>query len=205
MGFSTLLPCQRRRREKKKGQLEAAEKEKKGSASNTSPTFPSVETGTKDPEQKPPAGVKETRDLSTFQRVWNRAYDELADDKATSDVFEAYVKILLEEISPDGNAAEPAGDHLPIDMNDPVQRQALMKDAIQAGQTRIANTEKVTNVVGNVINFVNKFKGVIERNRRSLVTSTRPCRIILLLKRTRIWTTRMPDVFEISTWSTRKV
>lgn len=134
---------------------------------DTPPALPPVanvssntEAGAEAPEQEQKAEATGTPELSTSQRVWNRAYDELAKDAATSDLVEAYVKILPKATDPDGSASAPAGDGLPTEMSDPVRRQTIMKDAIKAGQVKIAKVAKVTNAVGDVVNFVNQFKGV---------------------------------------------
>ncbi|KAJ6186531.1 hypothetical protein N7519_007832 [Penicillium mononematosum] len=117
-------------------------------------------TGAQKPSIAPEA--KRSPDLSTSQIVWNRAYDELAKDKGTSDLVKNYMRIIPRATDPDGDVNEGVGDDILPDMNDPIRRQEILKDAIKAGQAKIARVEKSTNVVGNVVDFVNRFKGVID-------------------------------------------
>ncbi|KAJ5692728.1 hypothetical protein N7462_002151 [Penicillium macrosclerotiorum] len=189
MGLSKLLPCRRRRQEKEEA------KKRSTSINNTKPVAAAEQPSAKksenivdsptvtnpsshgepvaDPsnrvENKTDTLTQKSPELSISQRVWNRAYDELAGDKGTSGLVEDYVKLLPTATNPDGDVTVPAGEDFATEMKDPVRRQAVLKEAIQAGQKKIAKTEKITNTVGNVIGFVNKFKDVID-----LAVSTNP-------------------------------
>lgn len=161
MVFSRLLPFQGRR-EKSKAHP-GAEEGRKDSTSNTAAAIAGKEAPKKtNPSTPPPiANVssntevgtgaqkpgnapeeKGSSDLSISQILWNRAYDELAKDKETSDLVENYMRIIPRVTDPDGDVNEGVGDDVLSDMDDPIRRQAILKDAIKAGQARIAKVEK---------------------------------------------------------------
>jgi hypothetical protein len=183
MGFSKLLLYERWGRKKQKAQQEA-EEGKTGSTNHLAaaavareeppgktdaPTPPPIANvssnteagnGAQRPSNAPEA--KTSPGLSTSQIIWNRAYDELAKDERTSDLVEGYMRIIRRATDPDGAVNEAVGDDLLPDMNDPIRIQAMLKDAIKAGQAKIAKVGKAMNVVGNVVDLVNRFKGVID-------------------------------------------
>ncbi|OQE91251.1 hypothetical protein PENNAL_c0010G09750 [Penicillium nalgiovense] len=157
MVFSRLLPFQGRR-EKSKAHP-GAEEGRKDSTNNTAAAIAGKEAPKKtNPSTPPPiANVssntevgtgaqkpgnapeeKGSSDLSISQILWNRAYDELAKDKETSDLVENYMRIIPRVTDPDGDVNEGVGDDVLSDMDDPIRRQAILKDAIKAGQARIA-------------------------------------------------------------------
>ncbi|PIG80477.1 hypothetical protein AARAC_001624 [Aspergillus arachidicola] len=170
MGLSKLFPCIKKKREEAQLNDNAPNNndQSNATAQGTSPDkknppiLPPVATVSKDSagpspsEQEPPAKVKEQSNISTSQRVWNRAYDELADDEGTADLVKAYVAILANENKSEGDGLDS------FDMDTAEQRQASMKRALKAGQARVAKSVKATSTVGGVVGFVNKFKGVID-------------------------------------------
>lgn len=124
------------------------------------PSDTDVSTGAQKPSNTPKE--KGSPDLSISQILWNRAYDELAKDKGTSDIVEKYMRIISKAVDLDGDVNEAVSDDMMRDMNDPIRRQAILKDVIKAGQAKIDRVQKATNVVGKVVEFVNRFKCVID-------------------------------------------
>ncbi|KAJ5278317.1 hypothetical protein N7524_004470 [Penicillium chrysogenum] len=173
MGFSKHVLREWWRRKKQKAEQEtdegkkgsntaaaaAARKEPPKNIANV-PSDTDVSTGAQKPSNTPEE--KGSPDLSISQILWNRAYDELAKDKGTSDIVENYMRIIPKAIDPDGDFNEAVSDDIMRDMNDPIRRQAILKDSIKAGQARIARVQKATNVVGGVVELINRFKGVID-------------------------------------------
>lgn len=175
MGLSKKLNRWRRRGEQT-AQQDAGKR--KSSQNYTLPATAAQEKTPKEPntQKLPPvtnvpteleAEAKENVNISISERVWNRAFDELANDEATSRLVEDYVRIIPRATNPDGS--DTAGDDLSGDMKDPVRRQMVLKEAIKAGQAKMAKAEKVTGAMGSVVKFVNKFKDVID-----LAVSTNP-------------------------------
>lgn len=68
------------------------------------------------------------------------------------------MKILPKAIDPDGSAA----DEPSLEMDNPVQRQATLKTAVDRGRARIEKSSKVTDMVGGALGFINEIKGVID-------------------------------------------
>jgi hypothetical protein len=103
MGLSKIFPCLKRR----DGEQEA----------NNKPTNNTSGTGQAQNQQMnkvPPS------EISTSERVWYRAYNALATNKATAGLVEAYVKILPKAIDPDASAA----GGFSLEMETAFQRQA---------------------------------------------------------------------------------
>jgi hypothetical protein len=94
--------------------------------------------------------------------VWNRAYDELANDDGTKKLVEAYMKAVKKASKPDGDASAPEADEDISGIEDQAQRDKILKDAIKSGQERIHKSISATNAVGKVSNFALKFKHVID-------------------------------------------
>ena len=72
------------------------------------------------------------------------------------------MRTISKAVDLDGDVNEAVSDDMMRDMNDPIRRQAILKDVIKAGQAKIDRVQKATNVVGKVVEFVNRFKGVID-------------------------------------------
>ena len=141
MGLSKIFPFLKRR----EGEQEANNKP----TSNTSGT---------DQAQNQQMNKVPLLEITTSERVWNRAYNALATDKATVGLVEAYVKVLPNAIDPDASAA----GEFSLEMETPFQRQASMKAAINRGKAKIETSDKITNATGEVVSFINKFKGVVD-------------------------------------------
>ena len=135
MRFSNVLPFHRRREEKRKTEKETAENEKKkgaaapqqkplkGTVSNAPPTLSpisndasTVEAGTEAPTQNLATEEEEVPTLNMSEQIWNRAFDQLADDMATSALVEGYVRILPKATNPDEDATGLAGDVMELQL-----------------------------------------------------------------------------------------
>ncbi|KAJ5231287.1 uncharacterized protein N7469_005875 [Penicillium citrinum] len=174
------LPFHRRDKEKRRAEKKAAEGEKGKEAATPQQNLPEetvindapptltpisndvniVENESKVPTQKVPTEEENGSVFTTSEIVWNRAYDELADENSA--LVEGYVRILPRTTNPNADITGPESDKLVARMKDPRQRQQVMKDALNAGQKKVEKSAKVTSVVGKVSGFVLKFKGVID-------------------------------------------
>jgi uncharacterized phage infection (PIP) family protein YhgE len=106
----------------------------------------------------------EAQELSTSQRLWNAAYNNLEKDDSTAKLVNSYVKtlttILKAKRASDTSASEAAD--VSAELKDPVKRQTYMKDLVEEGRKKIATTSKITEGVDNVIGYIEKAKGMID-------------------------------------------
>ena len=100
-------------------------------------------------------------ELSTSQRLWNAAYDNLEKNDNTTKLVKSYVKTLTTVLNAkrasDTSASE--ADDVSAELKDPVKQQKYMKDLVEEGQKKIATTSKITEGVGDVIQNA---KGMID-------------------------------------------
>jgi hypothetical protein len=173
------LPFHRRDKKKREAERKAAEVKKqngvaapqqnplKATNSDAPPTLPPipddlniVENKSNVPTQWGSTKEKNVSYFNTSEIIWNRAYDELADENPA--LVEGYVRVLPKTTNPDADIMGPEGDELVARMKDPHQRQQVMQNAIAAGQKKVEKSAKVTGAGGKVSGFVLKFKGVID-------------------------------------------
>lgn len=142
----------------------------------TPPTYPPAEADpgreecqsiTKPAEQQnqePQNPQPQNPELSTSQRLWNAAYDNLEKNDNTTKLVDCYVKtltIVLEDKRASDPSAPKAGD-VSAELKDPVKRQTYMRDLVEEGRKKIATTSKITEGVDNVIEYIEKAKGMID-------------------------------------------
>ena len=125
-------------------------------ASRASTPLPPVElppkpTATESTEQQTPA-------VSVSERLWNAAYDSLATDNA--DLVRLYVE-TLEKVLRDETPKQSAVD-LSAKLEDPANRQELMRQLVQRGQEKISRASRITTGVGEVADFILKAKMMVD-------------------------------------------
>jgi N-terminal domain of NWD NACHT-NTPase len=103
-------------------------------------------------------------ELSTSQRLWNAAYENLENNDNTTKLVKSYVKTLMTVLkakrASDTSASEV--DDISAELKDPVKRQTYMRDLVEEGRKKIATTSKITEGVDNVIGYIDKAKGMID-------------------------------------------
>lgn len=168
-----MFPCLKNKKEKQKLQAlqDQQNQEASGgnanSSSNGPPTLPPVNTVSRQddnpdiPKKDSPNASKDPK-KSISRKVWNQAFDEIARDDGTKKLAETYAKVIKKSRNKDAN--EPASDDEDIDgmMNDPDERDRIMREALEAGQQRVYKSTAISNAAGDVANFVLKFKDVID-------------------------------------------
>lgn len=103
---------------------------------------------------------QQTPELSASQRVWNAAYDNLV--VKHEKLVKTYIEVLAEYL--DNYAAEDVNSktELSIQLKDPVKRQIYMRRLVEQGRTKIERTSAVAQGVGDVIEYIQKAKGLID-------------------------------------------
>lgn len=102
--------------------------------------------------------VQQTHATSTSQEMWNTAYDSLKEDSNNASLVTSYVQTLRRAL---GTGDQPNnGDAAGLD--DPDTRQDIMKKFVEAGQAKIATMSRITKGVGNVVEFIQKIKPIVD-------------------------------------------
>ncbi|KAK3353868.1 WD40-repeat-containing domain protein [Lasiosphaeria hispida] len=98
-----------------------------------------------------------TSAVSTSQRLWDAAYNSLAEDKDTAELVGSYME-TLEKVLEDKTCEPSAVDA----SRDPSQRQAHMRKLVEEGQAKISTSSKITQGVGDAFRFVLSAKAMID-------------------------------------------
>ncbi|KAK0650005.1 WD40-repeat-containing domain protein [Cercophora newfieldiana] len=126
-------------------------------ASQAPPPTPSVEPRA---EARAAESTKQpSPDLSTSQRLWDAAYNSLSEDKDTAKLVESYMETLDKVLG--DRTREPAIDVLTT-LKDPSQRQAHMRKLVEEGQANISTLSKITQGVGDAVQFVLSAKAMVD-------------------------------------------
>ncbi|PWI63943.1 hypothetical protein PCL_02564 [Purpureocillium lilacinum] len=104
------------------------------------------------------SGEQQACATRTSQRVWNSAYDSLKEDGNTATLVKLYVR-TLNKVSGPGNDAD---NGIAAGLDDPDTRQHVMKKFVEAGQAKIATSSRLTKGVGNVAEFIQRIKPIID-------------------------------------------
>jgi hypothetical protein len=117
-------------------------------------------------KESPPAtefAAQQTQAISTSQRLWNDAYENLQKNDSTAKLVKSYAKILITvlqaERASDFSASEV--DALSVELEDPFKRQKYMRDLVNEGQKNIATTSKIAEGIGTAFEYINKAKDMI--------------------------------------------
>ncbi|KAJ2987542.1 hypothetical protein NUW58_g4448 [Xylaria curta] len=97
------------------------------------------------------------------QRLWNKAYDSLEQDEDTADLVRSYAKILEKILhanrASDSSASE---DDVSVERKAAADRQRYMRDLVAEGRKKFATTSKITGGLSNVVEYIQKAKGVVD-------------------------------------------
>ncbi|KAI9372223.1 hypothetical protein BJX61DRAFT_508192, partial [Aspergillus egyptiacus] len=169
MGLSKLFPCCRKPKPKPQAESRLSHAEKKGASSNAKPPpvndIPAGESvqRAEAAEQEPPKTPEEPK---ISQKVWNRAYDELAEDEATKALVEDYMMAVQKANRPDEDGDDAVStsevEETMARMGDHAERDRILRETVRSGREKIYKSTKLTNAVGGVSEFVLRFKGVID-------------------------------------------
>lgn len=111
------------------------------------------------PENSQPATDVAPWGADISLRLWNAAYDRLADPaEGTAELVELYVKTLAHALDPD-KAVNPSFN-ISAEVNDPVKRQAYMVLLVQEARNKISMS-KFTNGFSDVAEFILSAKDMI--------------------------------------------
>ncbi|KAK3364118.1 hypothetical protein B0T25DRAFT_620386 [Lasiosphaeria hispida] len=97
---------------------------------------------------------------SPSQRLWDAAYNSLAEDENTAKLIRSYVE-TLEEVLGDKDSKPSAAD-VSARLKDPNKRQTYMRKLVEDGQAKISTSSKITQGVGDVVQFVLSAKAMID-------------------------------------------
>ncbi|KAK4107453.1 hypothetical protein N656DRAFT_741730, partial [Canariomyces notabilis] len=97
--------------------------------------------------------------LPTSQRLWDAAYNCLAEDKDTAKLVESYMETLDRVLG--DRTGKPAVD-VSATLKDPSQRQAHMRKLVEEGQAKISKLSKITQGVGDAVQFVLSAKAMVD-------------------------------------------
>ncbi|KAK4107652.1 hypothetical protein N656DRAFT_802559, partial [Canariomyces notabilis] len=116
-----------------------------------------------EPRAKPKAiestSEQPTPVLPMSQRLWDAAYNSLAEDKDTAKLVESYMETLNKVLG--DRTVEPAVD-VSLTLKDPSQRQAHMRKLVEEGQAKISRLLKITQGVGDAAQFVLSAKAMVD-------------------------------------------
>ncbi|KIW16736.1 hypothetical protein PV08_03925 [Exophiala spinifera] len=104
----------------------------------------------------------QTPGLSASQRLWNAAYDSLEEDDDTAALVTSYVKILTGVLAEGDTGVSTSGADVSIELHEPTKRQAHMRMLVDAGRNKVATSSKITKRVGDVIEYIQKAKGMVD-------------------------------------------
>jgi hypothetical protein len=110
------------------------------------------------------AASQQTQNISTSQRLWNDAYDDLQNDTETVKLVKAYVKtltvVLKAENTPD--TSDPRSDNVSFELSDPAKRQIHIKRLLEDGLAKVSKASNITKGVGDVAQFILLAKGMVD-------------------------------------------
>ena len=90
--------------------------------------------------------------------MWNSAYDSLKNDGNTATLVESYVRTLDKALG----TGNDTGNGVAALLDDSDTRQHVMKKFVKAGQAKIATPSRLTKGVGNVAEFIQKIKPIVD-------------------------------------------
>ncbi|KAI0124172.1 hypothetical protein BJ170DRAFT_673988 [Xylariales sp. AK1849] len=114
-----------------------------------------------DTRAEEPQSESDAAPPSISQRLWNAAYDSLADEEETAELIQSYVRTLTNVLDTQ-KAADPALD-VSVELNDPIKRQAYMTRVVEEGRTKISTSSKFVKGIGDVAHFVLSAKDMIDK------------------------------------------
>jgi hypothetical protein len=113
-----------------------------------------------DPRAEEPPSETAAAPPTISQRLWNAAYDSLADKEETAELVKSYVRTLMNVLDAQ-KAADPALN-VSAELNDPIKRQAYMTRVVEEGRMKISTSSKVVKGIGDVAQFILSAKDMID-------------------------------------------
>jgi hypothetical protein len=107
------------------------------------------------PAEQPPV-------IPTSQRLWNAAYDSLEKDDDTARLVTSYVNVLTKVLAEKDTNTSTSGADVAAELNDPTKRQAHMRMLVDEGRKKVATSSKITKRVGDVVEYIQKAKDMID-------------------------------------------
>lgn len=98
--------------------------------------------------------------LSTSQRLWDTAYNSLAEGKDTAELVRSYLETLDKVLG--NKTCEPSTVGVSITLKDSSQRQAHMRKLVEEGQAKLFTQSKVIQGVGDAVQFLSSVKPMID-------------------------------------------
>jgi hypothetical protein len=92
--------------------------------------------------------------MSTSQRLWHAAYENLEKEGGTAQLVKSYVKILTGVLGD--------GLHDSAELNNPTRRQDCMKDLVRQGLARVADSSRIRLGVSDFAQYVLSAKAMID-------------------------------------------
>ncbi|KAB5528994.1 hypothetical protein GE09DRAFT_405345 [Coniochaeta sp. 2T2.1] len=123
--------------------------------------LPPVETSPKPGE--PPATESTNRQppgLSTSQRLWNAAYDNLKKGDDTSGLVTAYVKTLTKALEAEREI--PSDADVTAELEDPTKRQMFMRERVEKGRAKVDKASNISKRVGDFVDAVLVVKPMVD-------------------------------------------
>lgn len=100
--------------------------------------------------------------LPISQRLWNAAYVSLEKDDDTASLVISYVKLLTEVLAEKDTDTSTSGADIAAELNDPTKRQAHMRILVDEGRKKVTTPSKITKRLGDVVEYIQKAKGMID-------------------------------------------
>jgi hypothetical protein len=124
---------------------------------------PAADPGVKTPQPATCHVLQQNQALSTSQRLWNTAYDNLEKDDDTAELVRSYVKVLDKVLNTKkaSDSSASGTDDVSAELKDPAKRETYMRDLVKEGQAKVSTALKIKKAVGNVAEFVLSSKDMI--------------------------------------------
>jgi len=117
------------------------------------------------PRQEPQPATKPAEQppvLPKSQRLWNAAYDSLRKDDDTANLVTSYIKALTKVLAEKDTDISTSGADVAAELNDPTKRHAHMRMLVDEGRKKVATSSKITKRVGDVVEYIQKAKEMID-------------------------------------------
>ncbi|PYH78380.1 WD40 repeat-like protein, partial [Aspergillus uvarum CBS 121591] len=171
MGWREIFPSRKNRQpQKHQNEQQTSVNQKPKETSNCkTPQIPQISDTpsknsnvTESATQNTPCQAAKSSTSTLAVNVWNRAYDQLANNENTRALVEAYFKALKKAGKPASYVGAPDADEDISEMKDQAGRDKILQDAIKSGQQKIHKSISATNTVGKVSSFILQFKEVVD-------------------------------------------
>lgn len=114
-----------------------------------------------------PATDAAPQSATISERLWNIAYDSLADDENTAKLVKSYIKTLTDVI-------DPQRADISDELNDPIKREAYMKRLVEEGRKKISISSKTTKNLGDAAKFILSAKDMVSEAIKNIPQAALP-------------------------------